>query len=50
MRSGLIAQKVGMSRMFSENGKHIPVTVLKVDACEVIAVRSEENNGYFAVL
>lgn len=49
MRSGLVAQKIGMSRMFSGDGKHIPVTVLKVDTCEVITARSEEKNGYFAV-
>jgi large subunit ribosomal protein L3 len=49
MRSGLIAQKVGMTRIFTEAGEHIPVTVLKVDNCQVIAQRSEEKHGYTAL-
>lgn len=49
MRSGLIAQKVGMTRIFTEDGTHVPVTVLKVDACKVVSTRSEEKDGYFAV-
>ncbi len=49
MRTGLIARKEGMTRIFDEDGRHIPVTVLKVDECQVIAVRSEEENGYVAV-
>lgn len=49
MRTGLIARKEGMSRIFDEDGRHIPVTVLKVDECQVIAVRSEEKDGYVAV-
>jgi large subunit ribosomal protein L3 len=49
MRTGLIARKEGMSRIFDEDGRHVPVTVLKVDECQVIAVRSEENDGYVAV-
>ncbi len=49
MRTGLIARKEGMSRIFDEDGRHIPVTVLKVDECQVIAVRTEEQNGYVAV-
>lgn len=49
MRSGLIAQKVGMTRLFREDGAHIPVTVLKVDTCQVVAVRTEEKDGYTAV-
>jgi len=49
MRTGLIAQKLGMSRIFTEEGNHVPVTVLKVDACEVVAVRTEEKDGYSAV-
>ncbi len=48
-RVGLIARKEGMSRIFDEDGRHIPVTVLKVDECQVIAVRSEEKDGYVAV-
>lgn len=49
MRSGLIAQKVGMTRIFTEDGTHVPVTVLKVDTCQVVSTRSEEKNGYNAV-
>lgn len=48
-RSGLIAQKLGMTRIFDEAGEHIPVTVLKVDACQVVGVRTEERDGYNAV-
>jgi large subunit ribosomal protein L3 len=49
MRSGLIAQKVGMTRIFTDDGQHVPVTVLKVDNCQVVAVRTEEKDGYTAV-
>ena len=49
MRSGLIAQKIGMSRVFAEDGTHVPVTVLKVDGCHVVAVRTQEKDGYNAV-
>jgi large subunit ribosomal protein L3 len=49
MRTGLIAQKVGMTRLFNAEGNHVPVTVLKVDKCEVVAVRTEETDGYTAV-
>lgn len=49
MRSGLIAQKVGMTRQFAEDGSHVPVTVLKVDGCQVIAQRTTETNGYTAL-
>ncbi len=49
MRTGLIARKEGMSRIFDEDGRHIPVTVLKVDECQVVAVMSEEKDGYVAV-
>ena len=49
MRTGLIARKEGMSRIFDENGRHIPVTVLKVDECQVVAVKGEEKDGYVAV-
>jgi large subunit ribosomal protein L3 len=49
MRTGLIAQKLGMSRIFKETGAHVPVTVLKVDSCQVVANRTEESNGYTAV-
>jgi large subunit ribosomal protein L3 len=49
MRTGLIAQKLGMSHVFMETGAHVPVTVLKVDGCQVVANRTEESNGYTAV-
>jgi large subunit ribosomal protein L3 len=49
MRTGLIAQKMGMTRLFTEEGNHVPVTVLKVDNCQVVAVRTEETDGYTAV-
>ena len=49
MRTGLIAQKVGMSRVFKEDGTHVPVTVLKVDNCQVVAQRTEEKDGYSAL-
>ena len=49
MRTGLIAQKLGMTRVFAEDGRHIPVTVLKVDDCQVIGTRTEERDGYTAL-
>ena len=49
MRSGVIAQKVGMTRIFTETGEHIPVTVLKLDNLQVLAHRTEEKNGYVAL-
>lgn len=49
MRTGLIARKEGMTRIFDEDGRHVPVTVLKVDNCQVVAVRSEEKDGYVAL-
>jgi large subunit ribosomal protein L3 len=49
MRTGLIAQKMGMTRVFTEEGNHVPVTVLKVDNCQVVAVRTEETDGSTAV-
>ncbi len=49
MRTGLIAQKLGMSRVFADDGRHIAVTVLKVDNCQVVAQRTEEKDGYTAV-
>src|SRR3954467_15087552 len=49
MRSGLIAQKLGMTRVFTDEGEHVPVTVLKVDNVQVVAVRTEETDGYTAV-
>ncbi len=49
MRTGLIAQKLGMTRIFTEEGNHVPVTVLKVDNCQVVAVRTEDKDGYTAL-
>jgi large subunit ribosomal protein L3 len=49
MRSGVIAQKVGMTRIFTDAGEHVPVTVLKVDNCQVVAHRTEDKNGYTAL-
>jgi len=49
MRSGVIAQKLGMTRVFTDSGEHVPVTVLKVDGCQVVAHRTMERNGYTAV-
>jgi large subunit ribosomal protein L3 len=49
MRSGLIARKVGMTRVFDAEGAHVPVTVLQIDKCEVVAVRTAQKDGYDAV-
>ncbi len=49
MRTGLIAKKVGMTRVFAEGGQHVPVTVLKVDGCQVVARRTADKDGYWAV-
>lgn len=49
MRTGLIAKKVGMTRIFTDSGSHVPVTVLHVDDCCVTAVRSLDKDGYNAV-
>jgi len=49
MRSGIIAKKVGMTRLFTDEGRHVPVTVLQVEQCQVTAVRTEDRDGYTAV-
>ena len=49
MRVGLIAEKVGMTQLFDDNGVQIPVTVLKVEPCTVVSLRSKEKDGYNAV-
>ncbi|MCR9111561.1 50S ribosomal protein L3 [Marivita sp. XM-24bin2] len=49
MRSGIIAKKVGMTRLFMEDGKQIPVTVLQLDKLQVVAQRTPEQHGYSAV-
>lgn len=49
MRTGLIARKLGMSRVFTEEGNHVAVTVLRVDNCQVVAHRTQERDGYTAL-
>ena len=49
MRSGIIARKLGMTRVFKDNGHHVPVTVLKLDDVQVVSVRNSEKDGYTAV-
>jgi large subunit ribosomal protein L3 len=49
MRTGLIAKKLGMTRIFRDDGTHVPVTVLHLDAVQVVAARTEESDGYSAV-
>src|SRR5438552_14602079 len=49
MRSGVIAQKVGMSRLFTETGEHVPVTVVRLANCQVVAHRTKDKNGYVAL-
>jgi large subunit ribosomal protein L3 len=49
MRSGVIAQKMGMTRLFTEAGEHVPVTVLRLDNCQVVGHRTTDKNGYVAL-
>ena len=49
MRSGVIAQKLGMTQVFTEEGEQVPVTVLRLDGCHVVAHRTAEKNGYTAL-
>ena len=49
MRSGVIAKKVGMTRLFQEDGRHVPVTVLSLENCQVVSQRTADRDGYFAV-
>ena len=49
MRSGVIAQKIGMTRLFTEAGEHLPVTVLRLDQCQVVGHRTADKNGYIAL-
>ena len=46
MRCGVVARKLGMSRIFSDDGEHIPVTVLKIEDVEVLAIKSNDKDGY----
>jgi len=49
MRSGIIAKKLGMTRLFMDDGKQIPVTVLQLDGLQVVAQRTADKHGYSAV-
>jgi large subunit ribosomal protein L3 len=49
MRSGLIAQKLGMTRIFAEDGSHVPVTVLGLQNCQVVGQRTADKDGYVAL-
>ncbi len=49
MRSGVIVKKVGMTRLFQEDGRHVPVTVLALEDCQVVSHRTADRDGYFAV-
>ena len=49
MRSGILAKKVGMTRLFLEDGRQVPVTVLQLDNLQVVAQRTKEKDGYTAV-
>ena len=49
MRCGLVARKLGMSRIFNENGEHVPVTVLRIEDLEVLSIKSVDKDGYNAV-
>ncbi|WP_430398516.1 50S ribosomal protein L3 [Ferrovibrio sp.] len=49
MRTGLVARKLGMTRLFADDGSHVPVTVLKVDNLQVVAQRTADKDGYTAV-
>lgn len=49
MRSGVIAQKVGMTRIYTDDGINVPVTVLRMENCQVVSHKTEEKNGYTAL-
>lgn len=49
MRTGVIAKKMGMMRLFNEDGRHVPVTVLALEGCQVVGARNADKDGYFAV-
>jgi large subunit ribosomal protein L3 len=49
MRTGVIAQKIGMTRLFTDGGEHVPVTVLRLAQCQVIAHRNKDKDGYVAL-
>jgi large subunit ribosomal protein L3 len=49
MRTGVIAKKMGMTRLFQDDGRHVPVTVLQIEALQVVARREIDRDGYTAV-
>lgn len=49
MRTGVITKKLGMTRILSEDGAHVPVTVLQLEECQVVGLRTKESHGYTAV-
>ena len=49
MRTGVIAKKLGMTRLFQDDGRHVPVTVLQLDGVQVVSVREQSRDGYVAV-
>ncbi|MEP2988324.1 MAG: 50S ribosomal protein L3 [Parasphingorhabdus sp.] len=49
MRTGVIAKKMGMTRLFQEDGQHVPVTVLSLEGCQVVGARKQDPDGYYAV-
>lgn len=49
MRTGVVAKKVGMTRLFQDDGRHVPVTVLSLEANQVVAQRTADRDGYVAV-
>ena len=49
LRTGLVAQKLGMGRFFTEKGEHVPVTFLKLENCQVVSTKTLEKDGYTAV-
>ena len=49
MRTGVIARKMGMTRLFQEDGRHVPVTVLALEGCQVVGQRTAETDGYVAL-
>jgi len=49
MRTGLIARKIGMTRVYGGEGEHIPVTVMQIENCQVVGQRTKEKNGYTAL-
>src|SRR5213078_1759809 len=49
MRTGVIAKKLGMARFFDEAGTHVPVTVLSLEGCQVVAHRTQDKDGYVAL-